>query len=79
MSNYVNTEEMRRAASQMDSAAETMRRASGQFDDAVFRLEKLLGQGYGGNIERLVEALEKLGIRIWRGSARESGSRITFA
>lgn len=56
----MNTEEMRRAAGTMESAAEEMRRASGQFEDSVFRLEKLLGQAYGSNIDRLIETLENL-------------------
>ncbi len=60
MTEYVNTEEMRRAANTIDSAAETMQRAAGQFDDAVFRLEKLIGSGWQNNIERLVECLENL-------------------
>lgn len=56
----MNTEEMARAAITFDGAADQMRRTVEQFDHAVDRLEKLLGSGWGNNIERLIETLEKV-------------------
>lgn len=58
MTTYINTEEMRRAAGTFDNAIEDFRRIVGTFDEAVHRLVPLLGQGYGSNIDRLIEALE---------------------
>lgn len=55
----MNTEEMSRAANTFDSAADQMRRSVEQFDMAVDKLERLLGSGWGNNIERLIEVLEK--------------------
>ncbi len=56
----VNTEEMRRAASSMSEASDEMRRTANSFSDSVDRLERLFGQGYGSNIDRLIEAIENM-------------------
>lgn len=44
----------------MQSAAETMRQAASSMEDCTRRLEILFGQGYGSNIDRLIEALERI-------------------
>jgi hypothetical protein len=56
----MNTEEMYRAAITFDNAADQMKRVVEQFDYSVDRLERLIGSGYGNNIERLIEALENM-------------------
>lgn len=57
---YINTEAMIIAANIMDNAADSMLRAASQMDDCVHRLTLLLGQGYGSNLEIMIEQLEKL-------------------
>ncbi len=48
------------ASIRMASAASEMLRAANMIEDATLRLERLFGQGYGTNLDRLIEALEKL-------------------
>ena len=40
------------------NAASEMMRAANIIDDATHRLTQLFGQGYGSNLDRLIEALE---------------------
>lgn len=47
-----------RIAHSMAASAETMKRAAEANEEAVRRLEALIGDGYGGNGLRLLEALE---------------------
>ncbi len=55
----ISDENQLRAAYTMADAAEKMRLAADQFDQASQRLERLFGIGYGSNIDRLIDALEK--------------------
>lgn len=43
----------------MVNASENMIRAANTIEDCTRRLELLFGQGYGSNLDRLIEALEK--------------------
>ncbi len=56
---YINTEQMQRAAGTFDSAVEQLQRVVNQLDQTVWQLLPLLGQGYGNNLERLIEQLEE--------------------
>ena len=47
------------ASCKMSNAASEMMRAANMVQDATHRLELLFGQGYGTNLDRLIEALEK--------------------
>lgn len=47
------------AASRMEDAAERIRVAADNFAETVNRLERLIGVGYGNNIERLLQQLEE--------------------
>ncbi len=55
----ISDENQLKAAYTMADAAEKMRLAADQIDQASQRFERLLGVGYGNNIDRLIEALEK--------------------
>ena len=55
----MNHEQIQRAANQIESAVDNMQRIAGNLDESISRLVPLLGEGYGNNIERLIEALEK--------------------
>lgn len=57
MRDYVNTEQMERAANTFDSAVDGLKRLIGQFDDTVHCLTPLIGQGYGNNLEQLIQLL----------------------
>jgi len=46
------------AGCKIQSAANDMLRAANIMEDCTRRLELLFGQGYGSNIDRLIEALE---------------------
>jgi len=64
MSEYIylsGSEDVSKAGHNIAAAAETMSRAAGRIEDCTSRLERLFGQGYGTNIDRLIDALEKLG------------------
>lgn len=58
--NYINTEEMSRAASRMESAAQDAYRAADRIEEATRKLQVLLEDGYGGNACRLIELLQDL-------------------
>lgn len=56
----ITDEGQQRAANTMHEAAEMHLRAANTFSESVRTLEVLLGEGYGNNISRLVEELQKL-------------------
>ena len=56
----MNSEEMMRAACIMREAAETNLRAANMVNDSVNQLQVLIGQGYGNNMDLLIEQLQKL-------------------
>jgi len=51
------SEDVSRAGHDMSSAADTMRNAADKIEDCTRRLELLFGQGYGSNLDLLIEAL----------------------
>lgn len=53
-----------------------MQRVVNQFDGVASQLERLLGQGYGSNIDRLVEALENFKLQGQDIKVKESPSDI---
>ena len=53
------SEDVSRAGHSMQSAANDMLRAANTMVDCVNRLEILFGQGYGSNLEKLIEALNE--------------------
>lgn len=53
------SESVERAGYCMVNASENMIRAANTIEDCTRRLELLFGQGYGSNLDRLIEALEK--------------------
>lgn len=58
----MNSDEgQQRAANTSWSAAEMNLRAANMFQESVYKLETLLGQGYGSNLDKLIELLEKHG------------------
>ncbi len=58
---YLNgSESVSSAAVAIQNAAESISRAANTFDEATRRLEVLFGQGYGSNLDRLIEALGRL-------------------
>jgi hypothetical protein len=59
----MNSEDAWRTANRMHEAADKAKRAAEQMDEIVQRLERLLGDGYGGNGVRLLEALESLELK----------------
>lgn len=56
----ISDEGQRHAAELMNQAAETNLRAANFMYDCTGRLERLLGCGYGNNVEALIEELKKL-------------------
>lgn len=60
MTEYINTEQMQRAACTFDNAVDQMQRVSGSIENSVHCLTQLFGQGYGTNIDKLIEQLEEL-------------------
>jgi len=52
------SEDVSRAGHNMQSAASDMLRAANTMEDCTRRLEMLFGQGYGTNLDRLIEAFE---------------------
>ncbi len=59
-------EEVLRAGHNISHAADDMLRSANIMSDCVMKLEQLFGQGYGSNLDRLIEALES------RKSSQES-------
>jgi len=59
MSQYIDVEGMERAARRMHDAAESASRSAERFEEAVRRLSVLVDSGYGNNVERLIQLLEK--------------------
>lgn len=57
---YINTEQMQRAACTFDNAVDQMQRVVGTMEENVYRLNQLFGEGYGTNIDKLIEQLEEL-------------------
>jgi hypothetical protein len=53
------SDDVSRAGHNMQAAANDMLRASRTIEECTRRLEFLFGQGYGSNLDRLIEALEK--------------------
>lgn len=60
MTEYINTEQMQRAACTFDNAVDQMQRVVGTMEENVHRLNLLFGQGYGTNVDKLIEQLEEL-------------------
>ena len=56
----IGSEDVSRAGHNISSAASEMSRAAQSIEESTRQLEMLFGQGYGSNIDRLIEALEKL-------------------
>jgi len=52
-------EGLREAAGAMRDAAQCNRLAAETFREAVYQLNVLIGQGYGNNLEQLLEVLKK--------------------
>lgn len=52
------SEGVERAGYAMNAASEQMSRAAATIEECTRRLEMLFGQGYGSNLDRLIEALE---------------------
>lgn len=62
MSEYIHligASDVQSAGYVMRDAASDMQRAANTIEDCTTRLERLFGQGYGTNLDRLIEALEK--------------------
>ncbi len=55
----ISDEGQRSAAYTMQSAAELNMRAANEFSESVRQLQLLLGQGYGTNIDALIDALRE--------------------
>lgn len=55
----MNEEQIRRAASRMEEAAEQATRAADRMEESARRIAHLLEDGYGGNGLRLLEALDE--------------------
>jgi len=53
----IGSEDVSRAGHNMSSAADTMRNAADKIEDCTRRLELLFGQGYGSNLDLLIETL----------------------
>jgi len=63
MSEYIHlvgADSVQSAGYTMRDAASDMQRAASTIEDCTQRLERLFGQGYGSNLDRLIEALENL-------------------
>ena len=52
------SEDVSRAGHTMQSAANDMLHAANTIEECTRRLEMLFGQGYGSNLDKLIEALE---------------------
>jgi len=52
------SEDVSRAGFNMQSAANDMLRAANTMEECTRRLEMLFGQGYGSNLDLLIEALQ---------------------
>ena len=52
------SDDVYRASHNMQSAANDMLRAANTIEECTRKLEQLFGQGYGSNLEKLIEALE---------------------
>lgn len=52
------SEDVSRAGFNMQSAASDMLRAANTIEECTRRLEMLFGQGYGSNLDLLIEALQ---------------------
>ncbi len=48
------------ASASIRNSADTMLRAANMMEDCTRRLEFLFGQGYGSNLDKLIEELSKL-------------------
>lgn len=59
MSGFVDVEGMQNAARRMEAAAESSRNAAERIEEAVRQLRILTEPGYGNNVEKLIELLEK--------------------
>ena len=57
---YINTEELRRAATSAQDAAENMRRQADRLEEVKQSLVHMFEHGYGGNALRLIELLENV-------------------
>lgn len=57
MAEYINTEQIQRAANTFDNAVDQMQKIVNQFDEIASRLTPLLGTGYGSSVEHLIEEL----------------------
>ncbi len=55
------SEDVSRAGHNMQDAANDMQRAAATIEECTRRLEMLFGQGYGSNLDRLIDALEAAG------------------
>lgn len=49
-----------RAAIRLERAAEEANRAADRMESVLHQLTQLVGHGYGNNVERFIEAAEKL-------------------
>jgi hypothetical protein len=56
----MNDESLWKAVNRMETAAENFQRNVDRFEDAVRRLSYMVEDGYGGNVPRLIEALERV-------------------
>ncbi len=56
---YIDTEGMQTAARRMNEAADNFTRAADRMEESVNRLTMLLGQGYGNNLEKIIQLLEE--------------------
>lgn len=56
----LSDEGMRSAACDMSRASSEMLRAANMISESVNTLQVLMGQGYGNNLEQLLEELKKL-------------------
>lgn len=57
-------EDVARAGSTIQSAADQMTRAENSMEECTRRLELLFGQGYGTNIDHLIESLNNLTAKL---------------
>ena len=56
---FIDVEGIERAARMLRDATENASRVADRMEDVTHRLTVLLGSGYGNNVERLIELLEK--------------------
>jgi hypothetical protein len=59
MSVCLDVEGANRAAARLEAAAEKAQRASDNIESAIHRLTLMVEPGYGNNVSRLIELLEK--------------------